>query len=122
MRYPMCKYLSANSEKSKNREKQRKRERKKHGGSIKKIVSLLRLILKQLELWSGSTRIGREKRKNGNCTSINNKFRNNVGKRWIFLEEEGDDYGRKNSIVESSRGEANNEGSRRVKGCIHGGQ
>lgn len=26
MRYPMCKYLSANSEKSKNREKQRKTE------------------------------------------------------------------------------------------------
>lgn len=40
---------------------------------------------------------GREKSRN--CISINNKFGNNVGKRWIFsMEEEGDDYGRKNWI------------------------
>lgn len=92
------------------------KEKGKERDCIKKHVSSLRLIviLKQLEHeWIDANGGKKErKKKNRNCTSINNKFRNNVGKRWIFSEEEGDDYGRKNSIVVSRRNRcANNQGS-----------
>lgn len=92
------------------------KEKGKERDCIKKHVSSLRLIviLKQLEHeWIDANGGKKErKKKNRNCTSINNKFRNNVGKRWIFSEEEGDDYGRKNSIVVSRRSRcANNQGS-----------
>lgn len=78
------------------RRKKEKKEYKKNASSLRLIV-----ILKQLEHeWIDANGGKKErKKKNRNCTSINNKFRNNVGKRWIFSEEEGDDYGRKNSIV-----------------------
>lgn len=90
------------------------KEKGKERDCIKKHVSSLRLIviLKQLEHEWIDANGGKKERKNRNCTSINNKFRNNVGKRWIFSEEEGDDYGRKNSIVVSRRSRcANNQGS-----------
>lgn len=91
------------------RRKKEKKEYKKNASSLRLIV-----ILKQLEHeWIDANGGKKErKKKNRNCTSINNKFRNNVGKRWIFSEEEGDDYGRKNSIVVSRRSRcANNQGS-----------
>lgn len=91
------------------RRKKEKKEYKKNASSLRLIV-----ILKQLEHeWIDANGGKKErKKKNRNCTSINNKFRNNVGKRWIFSEEEGDDYGRKNSIVVSRRNRcANNQGS-----------
>lgn len=90
------------------------KEKGKERDCIKKHVSSLRLIviLKQLEHEWIDANGGKKERKNRNCTSINNKFRNNVGKRWIFSEEEDDDYGRKNSIVVSRRSRcASNQGS-----------
>lgn len=89
------------------RRKKEKKEYKKNASSLRLIV-----ILKQLEHEWIDANGGKKERKNRNCTSINNKFRNNVGKRWIFSEEEDDDYGRKNSIVVSRRSRcASNQGS-----------
>lgn len=59
------------------------------------------------------------KKKSRNCISINNKFGNNVGKRWIFSEEEGDDYGRKNWIEADAPTRKDRDGLQKVATRLH---